>query len=184
MGIGALACLTATLALIVEYLARPAKPSPFTLRSLFARSLFILIIVVAIWLLTAFAYGPWQAIGAVVGLLARNEHPLVPVEPCEKPVKPDVSLPDASLAPHANGEASEAKQPACAPFQCRPTVHTASAGWAPISLGLRTIHAGIPETLQQAFSAILHGCEREPNIPSIISHKKNIELLPRDGQVF
>jgi hypothetical protein len=82
-GIGVLACLTATLALIVEYLARPAKPRLFTLRSLFVRSLLIVIAVVAVCLSMAFAYGPWQAIGAVIGtflvLAAAREHRIVRV---------------------------------------------------------------------------------------------------------
>jgi hypothetical protein len=67
--IGVYACLIVVLAFIVEHLARPAKPTPFTLRSLFVRSLFILITVVAIYYAMTIAYGPWQAIGAVVGTI-------------------------------------------------------------------------------------------------------------------
>lgn len=66
-GIGVLACLTATLALILEYLARPAEPKPFTLRSMLIRSLSILAITVVVCFWMARAYGPWQAIGAVIG---------------------------------------------------------------------------------------------------------------------
>jgi hypothetical protein len=67
LGIGVLTCLIATFALIVEYMARPAAPKPITLRSLFIRSLFILIAVVLISFSMTFAYGPPQAIGAVIG---------------------------------------------------------------------------------------------------------------------
>jgi hypothetical protein len=77
-GIGVLVFLTVTLALIVEHLARPAKPKPFTLRSMLIRSLFILIIAVAVCFSMASAYGPWQASGAVIGtflvLAAAREH--------------------------------------------------------------------------------------------------------------
>jgi hypothetical protein len=66
--IGVYTCLIATLALIVEHLARPAKATSFFLRSLFVRSLFILTTVVAIYLLMDTAYGPGQAIGAVISI--------------------------------------------------------------------------------------------------------------------
>ena len=84
--IGVYACLIAVLVLIVEHLARPAKPTPFTLRSVFVRSLFILVTVVAIYLSMTFAYGPWQAIGAVIGtflvLAAVREHRIDAGRPC------------------------------------------------------------------------------------------------------
>ena len=46
-GIGVLTCLVATIALVVEYLARP-RPTRFTLGSLFARSVLVLLVVGAI----------------------------------------------------------------------------------------------------------------------------------------
>jgi hypothetical protein len=76
--IGVYACLIATLALIVEPLARPANSTPFSLRSLCVRSLLILLTVVAVGLTMAALFGPGQAIGAVVGifllLAAVREH--------------------------------------------------------------------------------------------------------------
>jgi hypothetical protein len=65
-GIGVLFCLLATLAFIVEHLARPVRPTSFTLRSVLVRSLFIFLTVGAICLTMAVAYGSWQATGAVV----------------------------------------------------------------------------------------------------------------------
>jgi hypothetical protein len=65
--IGVYGCLIATLGLLLEYLARPAKPWPFSLRWLFIRALLILITVTAVSLALGFAYGPGQAIGAAVG---------------------------------------------------------------------------------------------------------------------
>jgi hypothetical protein len=67
--IGTLACLTAALVLTVEHLARPATPATFTLPSLLGRFVLILIAVVAIGVSMSIAYGAWQAIGAVVGVL-------------------------------------------------------------------------------------------------------------------
>lgn len=79
--IGVYACLIAVLVLIVEHLARPAKPTPFMLRSVFVRASFILIAVVAICVLMATVYGHGQAIGAVAGtflvLAAVREHYVV-----------------------------------------------------------------------------------------------------------
>ena len=67
-GIGALACLALALGLIVEHLARPAAPRPFFLRSVLVRSLFILIAMAAVIVSMNAAYGPWQAIGAAMGI--------------------------------------------------------------------------------------------------------------------
>jgi hypothetical protein len=76
--IGILVCLVVTLAFIIEHLARPVRPTPFTLRSVLVRSLLILLTVGAICLAMASAYGFWQATGAVVGtfllLAAVREH--------------------------------------------------------------------------------------------------------------
>ncbi len=63
--IGICACLVAVVALIIEHLARPSAPTPFTLRSVFVRSLLILIAVIAIGDSMTIAFGSWQAIGAV-----------------------------------------------------------------------------------------------------------------------
>jgi hypothetical protein len=80
-GIGVLACLVSPVAFIVEELARPAKPKPVALRPLFARSLLIMIAVLAVCLSTALACGPWQAFGAVIGTIlsfaAVREHHMV-----------------------------------------------------------------------------------------------------------
>jgi len=67
-GIGVLICLTVAIALIVEHLARPAKPMPFTLRSVFVRSLLLLVAVISIGLFMTLAYGAGQAIGALIGV--------------------------------------------------------------------------------------------------------------------
>jgi hypothetical protein len=67
LGIGVLACLVATFALIVEQLARPTDPKRIALRSLLVRAVLVLITVVGLGLSMAFAYGAWQAIGAVMG---------------------------------------------------------------------------------------------------------------------
>jgi hypothetical protein len=68
-GIGVLACLIATFALIVEYLARPAAPKSFTLRSVIVRSFLILIMAVAVCYAMNAGFGPEQATGTVVGIL-------------------------------------------------------------------------------------------------------------------
>lgn len=68
-GIGVLACFAAVFALVLEHLARPAEPKPFALRSLFARFLLIVMAVVATCTAMAFAYGPFQAVSAVIGFL-------------------------------------------------------------------------------------------------------------------
>jgi hypothetical protein len=65
--IGVAACLIATLAFVVEYLARPTAPSVFTLRSLFVRSSTILVILAAIGVSIAALFGFAQATGAVIG---------------------------------------------------------------------------------------------------------------------
>jgi hypothetical protein len=54
-GAGILVCLVGTFALIVEYLARPAKPTPFALRLAFVRALLTSVVVVAIGLFMTFA---------------------------------------------------------------------------------------------------------------------------------
>jgi hypothetical protein len=66
---GIYACAIATLALVLEYLARPARPWPFSLRWLFVRALLLLVVVAAITSSLYVAYGPGQAIGAAVGTL-------------------------------------------------------------------------------------------------------------------
>ena len=65
-GIGVLACLVATLALVVEHLARPA-PLRFAMPSVFTRSLVILVTVGAVCLGMVVAYGIAQGIGATIG---------------------------------------------------------------------------------------------------------------------
>jgi hypothetical protein len=67
LGIGILACLAATIALIIEHLARPAASKPFALRSMLIRSLFILTVTGAVCFWMVCAYGFWQAIGAATG---------------------------------------------------------------------------------------------------------------------
>ncbi len=66
-GIGVCACLTATFLLMVEHVARPAAPTPLSLRSLLLRVLAVLVAVSVIALGMGVGYGNWQAIGAVVG---------------------------------------------------------------------------------------------------------------------
>ena len=53
--------------LILEYLVAPAKPKPFALPIDGDPSLSILAVTGAVGFLMAYAYGPWQAIGAVIG---------------------------------------------------------------------------------------------------------------------
>jgi MFS family permease len=65
-GIGVLACLVATLALVAEYLARPA-PTRFALRSVLVRSLLILVAVAAVCLAMVFARGLAPGVGAAIG---------------------------------------------------------------------------------------------------------------------
>jgi len=76
-GIGVLVCLVASVALVAEYLARPA-PTRFALRSVLIRSLLILVAVAAVCFGMVFAYGAAQGIGAVIGvvlgLAAVREH--------------------------------------------------------------------------------------------------------------
>ena len=64
--------------LVVEHFARPSKPEPFTFRSLFLRFLLILATAIVVGDSMAFAFGVWQAIGAVAGffllLSAVREH--------------------------------------------------------------------------------------------------------------
>jgi hypothetical protein len=66
-GSGVAACLIATLAFIVEHLARPTAPTVLTLRSLFVRLLIILMIIVAVGLSMAALFGYAQGAGAVIG---------------------------------------------------------------------------------------------------------------------
>ena len=66
-GLGVIACLIATLALIVEFLARPISSASFKLRSVFIRSLFIVTASIAICLLVVITFGPWQAVGTMIG---------------------------------------------------------------------------------------------------------------------
>jgi hypothetical protein len=68
-GSGVAACLIATLASVVEYLARPTAPTAFTLRSLFARSMIILVVLAAIGVSMAVFFGFPQGVGAVIGTI-------------------------------------------------------------------------------------------------------------------
>ncbi len=65
--IGLYVCLIATLGLVIEHLARPAKAKLFALRSLLVRFVLILAATVAIYLTMDAEYGPPQAIGAAIG---------------------------------------------------------------------------------------------------------------------
>jgi hypothetical protein len=67
--VGFLTCLAATAALVVEYLARPSAPAPFTLRSVLFRAVLILIglSIVCFWMATS--YGLGQATGGALGLI-------------------------------------------------------------------------------------------------------------------
>jgi hypothetical protein len=67
--IGVYACLIATLALIIEYVARPVAPRQITLRAIFLRSLFIIIAIAAIDYSMFIFFGIWQAIIATIGIL-------------------------------------------------------------------------------------------------------------------
>jgi hypothetical protein len=60
-GCGVVGCLIATLALVVEFMSRPAIPKPFTWRSLR-----VLVPVSVVFLAMIAAYGFGQAIGAVI----------------------------------------------------------------------------------------------------------------------
>ena len=66
-GIGVLISLIATLALIVEYLARPASPKSTILRSLFIRSALIIIAIAVVFCSMDNFYGLAQGIAAAVG---------------------------------------------------------------------------------------------------------------------
>jgi len=66
---GVAACLTATFAFVIEYLARPTAPTEFTLRSLFVRSLLILVVIAAIGVSMTFGFGVAQGVGAVIGTI-------------------------------------------------------------------------------------------------------------------
>ena len=66
--IGISACVAAVAVLIVEHLARPARPKPFTFRSSFVRFLLILATAIAVGDSMAYVFGTWQAIGAVAGV--------------------------------------------------------------------------------------------------------------------
>ena len=65
--VGVLACLAATLALVVEYVARPA-PTRFTLRALSIRFLLVLLAVVAVGVGMYFGYGAAQGIAGAIGI--------------------------------------------------------------------------------------------------------------------
>ena len=68
-GIGVFACVIVTLGLVLEFLARPTKPWPFSLRWLFVRALLILVTVAVVTYSLYVAFGPGQAIGGAVGTL-------------------------------------------------------------------------------------------------------------------
>ena len=68
-GIGVLGCLIATLLLVVEGLARPVAPKPFTLRALLVRSLLIILGSTTVGVLMLTLFGVSHAIGAVTGVL-------------------------------------------------------------------------------------------------------------------
>lgn len=67
--LGMIACLMATLALIVEWLARPTDPGRFALWSLCLRAVVITASASVLGLSMAHSYGAWQAVGAVIGAL-------------------------------------------------------------------------------------------------------------------
>ena len=77
-GVGVSACSVATLALILEYLARPTPPSPFVWRSFFARATTVVVVIAGVGLALAFLVGPGQGIGAAIAttllLAALREH--------------------------------------------------------------------------------------------------------------
>jgi hypothetical protein len=66
---GILACLIATAALVVEYLARRAVLSSFSLQSFFVSASIILAIIVASGVLMTFGFGVAQGVGAVIGTI-------------------------------------------------------------------------------------------------------------------
>jgi hypothetical protein len=66
-GIGVLICLIATLTFIIEYLARPAAPKSITFRSLFIRSMFIIIVIAVVFYSMDIFCGLAQGIGATIG---------------------------------------------------------------------------------------------------------------------
>jgi hypothetical protein len=65
--IGVLLCLVATLALIIEYLARPAAPKSIRFRSFIIQSMFITITIAGICYSMVISYGLAQGIGATIG---------------------------------------------------------------------------------------------------------------------
>jgi hypothetical protein len=76
-GIGA--CLIATVAFVIEYLARPTVLSPFPVRTFLVRVAIIVTVVGVGTVLTGIAFGPAQGFGAMIGtflLLAacREQH--------------------------------------------------------------------------------------------------------------
>jgi hypothetical protein len=68
-GIGVAACLTATFAFVIEYLARPTAPTVFTLRVLFVRSLLIFVVIAAISFSMTLGFGAAQGVGAAIGAI-------------------------------------------------------------------------------------------------------------------
>ncbi len=63
--VGICGCFAAAVVLIIEHLARPARPKPFTFSSLILRFWLILTAIFAIGDLIAENFGAWQAIGAM-----------------------------------------------------------------------------------------------------------------------
>jgi hypothetical protein len=67
-GIIVLACFVTTLAFVVEYLARPIAPRPFKLQSVLIGFLLITSSIVAICYIMVITFGPWQGVGATIGV--------------------------------------------------------------------------------------------------------------------